>query len=133
MCLTDGVSAEYGVRGQAGQTAAGGIDSANSELIHGALQQAGDVPVVTQRQRSDWVAGDTDPALGCGLLLLDDVAGDGGAAIVLGLVPVDGHRLQTDICYSRFLTLTRDSCKRTGHHYQYIIINISVHQIVMCY
>lgn len=91
ICLTDGVSAEYGVRGRAGQTAAGGIDCDNPELVHGALQQAGDIPVVAQRQRSDRVAGDTGPALGRGLLLLDDVAGDGGAAVILGLVPVDGH------------------------------------------
>lgn len=114
LVLTDGVSAEDGVRGHAGQTAASGVDGDDPELVHGALQQAGDVPVVAQWQRSDGLAGDTGPALGGGLLLLDDVAGDGGAAVVLGLVPVDGHRLQTDLSHGRFLTLTGNGC-RTGH------------------
>lgn len=113
--LTDGVSAEDRVRGHAGQTTAGGVYSDDPELVHGALQQAGDVPVVAQRQGSDGVARNTSPAFGGGLLLFDDVAGDGGAAIILGLVPVDGHGLQTDFSHGRFFTLTWDSCRSTGH------------------
>lgn len=109
--LTDGVAAKDGVRGHAGQTTASGIGSDDPELVHGALHQTGDVPVVAQWQRTDGVAVDTGPSLGSGLLLFYEVASDGGAAIIFGLFPVDSHGLQTDFSYSRLLTLTRNSCR----------------------
>lgn len=121
--LTDGVSAEDGVGRRAGQAAAGGVDSNDSELVHGALQQASDIPVVAQRQRSDRIAADAGPTLASGLLLLNEVAGDGGAAVVLRLLPVDSHGLQTDISHGGLLTLTRDGCRRTRES---SVINMSL-------
>ena len=74
--LTDGVPAEHRVRGNTGEAAAGRVYGDDPELVHGALYQPGDVPVVPQRQRSDWLAADPGPALGGGLLLLNEVAGN---------------------------------------------------------
>lgn len=91
MVLTDGVSAEDGVRGHARQPAASGVHGDDPELVHGTLQQAGNVPVVAQWQRPDGITTHAAPTLGGGLLLLDEVAGDGRAAIILGFVPVDSH------------------------------------------
>lgn len=62
----------------------------------------------------DWFPGDTGPTFGSGLLLLDEVAGDGGSAVIFGLIPVDGHGLQTDFSDCWFLTLTRNGYSRTG-------------------
>lgn len=129
LILTDRVSAEDGVRGHAGQTAASSIDSDDPELVHGTLHQAGDVPVVAQRQCSNRVAVDSGPALGGGLLFLDDVAGDGGAAVILGLVPVDGHGLQADFSHGRLLTLARHGCRWTGWS---TIINTSTTGRIYC-
>lgn len=113
--LTDGVSAECGIRGWAGQAAACSVDGNDPELVHGTLQQAGDVPVVAQWQSSDRLPVHANPALSSGLLLLNDVAGDRGATIIFGLVPVHSHGLQTDVRHCGLLTLTRDSCMREGH------------------
>lgn len=77
MVLTDGVPAEDRVRGHAGQPATSGVHGNDPELVHGTLQQAGDVPVVAQGQCSDGIATHAAPTLGGGLFLLDEVASDG--------------------------------------------------------
>lgn len=77
MVLTDGVPAEDGVRGHAGQPAASGVHGDDPELVHGTFQQAADIPVVAKWQGPDGIPTHAAPTLGGGLLLLDEVAGDG--------------------------------------------------------
>lgn len=91
MVLTDWVPAEDRVRGHARQPAASSVNGDDPELVHGTLQQASDVPVVAQWQRPDGIATHAAPSLRCGLFLLDEVAGDGRSAVILGFIPVDSH------------------------------------------
>lgn len=113
MALTYGVSSEGGVCGSAGKTRSCCIDGDDSEQVLGALNESTHHEGLTHAHGTDGVAADTHPAFPCRLFSLQPVAGDRSATIVLRLLPVKGHGVQSDVGYGRLLTLTRDSCSRT--------------------
>lgn len=113
MALTNGISSEGGVCRSTGKTRSCCVDGDDSEQVLGALNESTHHKGLAHAHGTDGVAADTHPAFPCCLFSLQPVAGDGSATIVLRLLPVNGHGVQSDVADGRLLTLTRDSCSRT--------------------
>lgn len=83
-----------------------GVDGGDTMFILQALYQArGAVPC-----HSDVILVDPQPPVRVGLFAFNDVAGNGGAAIVLWRMPCQGHALVGDIKHLRSTWRTRDGC-----------------------
>lgn len=80
MCLrlTDGILGEDGFGGFAGVSGAQLVLGHHPELVLAALHQVLDAVL---RGRVQWISGGPGPPLGLGLLLLQDVVGDGLPAV----------------------------------------------------